>query len=71
MFINLSDFCLSKNAAHRWTDAEYMEPLLGTEFRVAKPYGGSCFMTLLDYLRYSRLQRDEEPLYIFDEYVSL
>ena len=48
-------------------DPHYLKPLLQTKFRVAKSYGGSCFMTLSDYLRYASLQHDEEPLYIFDE----
>lgn len=54
-------------AAHKWTQAEYMQPLLQTRFRVAKPAGGTCFMTLLAYLQYASTQCDEEPLYIFDE----
>jgi hypothetical protein len=48
-------------------EAEYMQPLLHTNFRVAKPLGGTCYMPLLDYLQYASGQNDEEPLYIFDE----
>ena len=54
-------------AADKWRDPRYLKPLLQIKFRVAKPFGGSCFMPLVDYLRYACQQQDEEPLYIFDE----
>lgn len=65
-----SEFCSLRShecvAARNWLDVSYMEPLMDTDFRVAKPFGGSCVMKLRHYLQYSSQQRDEEPLYIFD-----
>ncbi|GAQ84534.1 Phosphatidylserine-specific receptor PtdSerR [Klebsormidium nitens] len=53
-------------ASQEWTLPKLVDRFGDAKFKVSQAHGKAVKMTLRDYAAYTRVQHDEEPLYIFD-----
>lgn len=58
-------------ARHAWTTDQLLLKYGDTSFRISQGYSKKILMKLEDYVSYMKLQRDEDPLYIFDDKVII
>lgn len=56
-------------ASNTWTTEQLVLKYGDTTFKISQRSPRKITMKLKDYVSYTQLQRDEDPLYIFDEKV--
>lgn len=56
-------------ARHKWTTDQLLLNYGDVAFKISQRSSGKISMTFKDYVSYTKVQHDEDPLYIFDEKV--
>lgn len=56
-------------ARKSWTTEQLLQKYPDTKFRISQRSAKKISMKFKDYLSYTQIQRDEDPLYVFDDKV--